>query len=140
VLPAFLSAIRVFFRSVDSPLEVLARRQQVAALKRTRPRPALNRLDRFFSTTLRHRWPRGEYSGHCEARDGDRIAAGWFSPVQAIGRFEPHSPNGRLRTRTGPPKIHAELLELGFEVSERRVARYLQRLRRRSNAAKRWLF
>jgi hypothetical protein len=35
-------------------LEVLALRQQVAVLKRRRPRPSLNRLDCFFWTALRH--------------------------------------------------------------------------------------
>jgi hypothetical protein len=39
----------------------------------------------------------------------------------------------------GAPKIHRELLKLGFEVSERTVARYLQRLRRQGDPAKRWL-
>jgi len=39
----------------------------------------------------------------------------------------------------GAPKIHGELLKLGFEVSERTVARYLQRLRRRRDPAKKWL-
>ena len=39
----------------------------------------------------------------------------------------------------GAPKIHGELLKLGFEVSERTVARYLRRLWRRSDPAKRWL-
>jgi putative transposase len=56
---AFLSAVRVFFRSrSDTALEVLALRQQVAVLKRKRPRPILNRLDRFFWTSLRRCWPR----------------------------------------------------------------------------------
>ena len=59
LITAFLAAIRVFFRSrVDTSLEVLALRQQVAVLKRKRPRPSLNRLDRFFWITLRHIWPR----------------------------------------------------------------------------------
>ena len=39
----------------------------------------------------------------------------------------------------GAPKIHGELLKLGVEVSERTVARYLQRLRRRGDPAKQWL-
>src|SRR5947207_1109016 len=48
-----------FFRSrTDTALEVLALRQQVAVLKRKRPRPALNSLDRFFWTSLRHLWSR----------------------------------------------------------------------------------
>ena len=46
LITAFLAAIRVFFRSrVDTFLEVLALRQQVAVLKRKRARPSLNRLD-----------------------------------------------------------------------------------------------
>ena len=54
-----LAAVRVFFRSrTDNALEVLALRQQVAVLKRKRPRPPLNRLDRFFWLTLRRLWPR----------------------------------------------------------------------------------
>jgi hypothetical protein len=54
LIPAFLAAIRVFFRSgMDTSLEVLALRQQVALLKRKRPRPSLNRLDRFFSIYTR---------------------------------------------------------------------------------------
>src|ERR1700694_420960 len=49
------SSIRVFFRSrLDPSLEVLALRQQVAVLKRKQPRPSLNRVDRFFWTTLRY--------------------------------------------------------------------------------------
>ena len=54
-----LAALRVFVCSRrDTALEVLALRQQVAVLKRQRPRPTLTRLDRFFWTTLRHLWPR----------------------------------------------------------------------------------
>ena len=45
ILLSLLAAIRVFFRSrSDTALEVLALRQQVAVLKRKRPRPKLNRL------------------------------------------------------------------------------------------------
>src|SRR5260370_37331148 len=48
---AVLAALRVFVRSrSDIALEVLALRQQVAVLKRQRPRPTLTRLDRFFWT------------------------------------------------------------------------------------------
>jgi putative transposase len=39
----------------------------------------------------------------------------------------------------GAPRIHGELLKLGFEVSESTVARYLRRLRRRGDPGKRWL-
>src|ERR1700737_4724612 len=54
-----LAVLRVFVCSrSDTPLEGPALRQQVAVLKRQRPRPTLARLDRFFWTTLRHLWPR----------------------------------------------------------------------------------
>jgi hypothetical protein len=54
-----LAAIRVFFRTRgDTALEALALRQQVAVLKRKRPRPTLNSLDRLFWTTLRRFWSR----------------------------------------------------------------------------------
>ena len=39
----------------------------------------------------------------------------------------------------GAPRIHGELLKLGFEISERTVARYLRRLRHRDDPGKRWL-
>ena len=56
---ALLAALRVFFRSrAETALEVLALRQRVAALKRKRPCPRLNRLDRLFWTTLRRFWSR----------------------------------------------------------------------------------
>ncbi len=54
-----LAVVRVFLRSrSNAALEVLALRQQVAVLKRKRPRPVLNSLDRFFWTTLCRCWSR----------------------------------------------------------------------------------
>src|SRR6476660_5310243 len=56
---SMLAVLRVFFRSrSDTALEVLALRQQVAVLKRKRPRPRLNSWDRLFWTTLRQCWSR----------------------------------------------------------------------------------
>jgi len=56
---AILATFAVFFRSrLDISLEVLALRQQVAALKRKHRRPALNRLDRMFWIMLLNVWPR----------------------------------------------------------------------------------
>ena len=55
---SILAVVRVFFRCrTDTALEILALRQQVAVLKRQRPRPTLNSLDRLFWTTLRRMWP-----------------------------------------------------------------------------------
>src|SRR6185295_17938894 len=39
----------------------------------------------------------------------------------------------------GAPKIHGELQKLGFVISERAVARYLQRVGRRGDSRKGWL-
>ena len=48
---SMLAVIRVFFRSRgDTALEILALRQQVAVLKRKRPRPRLNAIDRLLWT------------------------------------------------------------------------------------------
>ena len=56
---SILAVIRVFFRSRrDTALEILALRQQLAVLKRKRPRPPLRSLDRLFWTLLRRSWSR----------------------------------------------------------------------------------
>ena len=39
----------------------------------------------------------------------------------------------------GAPRIHGEIQKLGFAISERTVARYLRRIRRRGDPAKQWL-
>ena len=154
LIPAFLVAIRVFFRSrLDTSLEILALRQQVAVLKRKRPRPSLNRLDRFFWTTLRNIWPR--WSDVLVIVKAPTVV-GWHRAGFCLyWRWRSRPRGGRpkvseeIRTLIrriaaensdwGAPKIHGELLKLGFEVSERTVARYLQRMRRRGDPAKRWL-
>src|SRR6266850_8261628 len=140
---ALLGAAHVFFRSRhDTALEVLALRQQVAVLKRKRPRPCLNQLDRMFWTTLRHVWsrwaavpvvvkPETVVGWH---RAGFRLFWKWRSRARGgrpkttaeirrlIGRLAEENPTW------GAPKIHGELQKLGLVVSERTVARYLQRI------------
>ena len=146
--------MRVFFRSrSDTALEVLALRQQVAVLKRKRPRPVLNSLDRLFWTTLRRRWsrwadvllivkPETVIGWH---RAGFRLYWRWRSRPRA-GRpkisDEIHVLIRRLAQENpdwGAPRIHGELQKLGFVLSERSVARYLRRLRRRGDPDQRWL-
>jgi len=150
----FIAAVRVFFRSrSETALEVLALRQQVAVLKRKRPRPILNSLDRLFWTTLRHFWsrwtdvlvivkPETVIGWH---RAGFRLYWRWRSRPRG-GRPKITEEIRVLIRRLaeensdwGAPKIHGELQKLGFVVSERSVARYLRRIRRRGDPAKRWL-
>jgi transposase InsO family protein len=151
---ALLAAIRVFFRSRhDAALEILALRQQVAVLKRKRPRPRLNPWDRLFWATLRHVWsrwaevlvvvkPETVVGWH---RAGFRLFWRWRSRTRGC-RPETAAEIRALIRRVadenptwGAPKIHGELLKLGFTVSERTVARYLRRVRRRGDPGKRWL-
>src|SRR5215475_7442379 len=57
---ALIAAARVFFQTrTDIAIEVIALRQQIAVLKRKRPRPPLRPLDRLFWTVLRTTWSRG---------------------------------------------------------------------------------
>ena len=139
---SLITTIRVFFRSrSDTALEVLALRQQVAVLKRQRPRPILNSLDRLFWTTLRRFWP--------------RWSAGTAPVFGSTGAGRSRPRGGRPKTTKeilvlirrlakenhgwGAPRIHGELLKLGFEVSERTVARYLRTVNRRDDPRKSWL-
>jgi hypothetical protein len=73
---ALLSAVRVFFRSRhDTALEILALRQQVAVLKRKRPRPRLNPWDRLFWTDVAPRLvSMDRRPDRGETRDGGRLA------------------------------------------------------------------
>jgi putative transposase len=151
---SFIAGVTVFFRSrSDTALEVLALRQQVAVLKRKRPRPLLNSLDRLFWTALRHFWsrwadvlvivkPETVIGWH---RVGFRLYWRWRSRPRGgrskiteeirvlIRRLAQENPDW------GAPRIHGELQKLGFVVSERSVARYLRRVRRRGDPGKRWL-
>jgi len=151
---SILAAVRVFLPTRgDTALEVLALRQQVAVLKRKRPRPPLNSCDRLFWTILRRIWSRWTdvlvivkpdtvVGWH---RTGFRLYWRWRSCSRQgrpkitdevrglIRRLAEENPNW------GAPKIHGELGKLGFVVSERSVARYLRRIRRRGDPGKRWL-
>src|SRR6186997_1068997 len=147
---SLLAAVRVFLSSRrDTALEVLALRQQLAVLKRKRPRPLLNSFDRLFWTTLRRlcpRWtdalvivkPETVVGWH---RAGFRLYWRWQSRPR--GRRpkvtgEIKDLIRRMSTENagwGAPKIHGELLKLGFLISERTVARYLKRVRHRGDPA-----
>jgi len=143
----------IFRSRCDVALEVLALRQQLAALKRKRPRPKLNRSDRIFWTMLRHVWsrwtdalvivkPETVFGWH---RAGFRLYWRWRS--RARGGRPKIAPEIRVlilrlaeeNAGWGAPKIQGELQKLGFVVDERTVARYLRGTRRRGDPSGRWL-
>jgi transposase InsO family protein len=113
----------------------------------------LHSFDRLFWTTLRRIWsrwtdvlvivkPETVVGWH---RVGLRLYWRWRSRRRAgrpriteeirglIQRLAEDNPDW------GAPKIHGELLKLGFVVSERTVARYLRRIPRRGDPGQRWL-
>ena len=153
-IPSIVAAIGVFFcRWSYTALEVLALRQQIAGLKRKRPRPILNSLDRLFWTTLRHIWSRWTA---VPVIVKPKTVVGWHRrDFRLYWRWRSRSRGGRLKITAevrvlirhlaeenpdwGAPKIHGELQKLGFVVSERSVAQNLQRIRRRGDLGKRWL-
>jgi hypothetical protein len=138
---ALIAAARVFFQCrTDIAVEVLALRQQVAVLKRKRPRPPLYALDRLFWTALRATWSRWEdallvvkpetvVGWH---RAGFRLYWRWKSRARRPRITEEVRVLIRRLAREnsdwGAPRIHGELQKLGFVLSERTVARSLRRM------------
>ena len=101
---ALLHAVRVFFRSrQDTALEILALLQQVAVLKRKRPHPRLNRLDRFFWTALRRVWPR--WSDVLVIVKPETVVGWHRAGVRLYWRW-------RSRPQGGRPKITTEIRAL----------------------------
>ena len=151
---SILAVIRVFFRSrSDTDLEVLALRQQVAVLKRKRPRPTLKSLDRLFWTTLRRFWSRW---AEVLVIVKPETVVGWHrAGFHLYWRWRSRPRGGRPKITSeiralirrmaeqnagwGAPKIHGELQKLGSEVSEPTVARYLRQIRRRGDPGNSWL-
>ena len=136
-------------------LENLALRQQLAVLKRRHPRPRLELLDKLFWVAVRRFW-----SGWKQAlvvvspetvvrwhRSG--FALYWRAISKArrmVGRKRISKEVRDLLFRMvrenptwGAPRIHGELLMLGFDVSERTISRWMRRVPRDAERAKRWL-
>ena len=121
--------IEIFADRAALHTEILALRQQVAVLKRQRPRPSLRKADRVFWVILSCLWPGWRHAlvivrpetvigWH---RKGFRLFWTWKSRRRKPGR-PPVSRQirhlvrrmSRENTRWGAPRIHGELLKLGF--------------------------
>ena len=139
-------------RRADLVLENLALRQQVTALKKERPRPALDDTDRAFWVALRDSWP--GWANRLVLVQADTVAQWnrerfrryWAKISQRRHPGRPRvDPEVRHLIRTmaqngwGAPRIHAELTKLGFIVSEVTVSRYLPRRPAEPDQVKRWV-
>ena len=145
-----------FFRSRrDLILENLALRQQLLALNAKRPRRRLSTVQRLFWIALRRVWsgwkqslvlvtPRTVVAWH---RAGFRLYWRRLSRARPVGGRKPVSPEVQAlifrmageNPTWGAPRIHGELLKLGFDLSEPTVSRWLQRAPRTPDPAQRWL-
>jgi hypothetical protein len=136
-------------------MEAAALRQQLAVYKRKQPRPKLSRFDRLFWVVVRRIWTNWSEAlilvkpdpVVCWHRAGYRLFWRWRSRRQGVGRPKVAEEVRDLIRRmerenpTWAPRIHGELLLLGFEISEPTVSRYLRRLKRipEERKASQWL-
>ena len=146
-------AIRAMCRCrADLVIENLALRQQVAALKKERPRPSLDDTERAFWVALRSSWPGWAsplliLNADTVARwNRERFRRYWtrISRRRYPGRPRIDAETRRLiRTMAqdgwGAPRIHAELTKLGFVICEMTVSRYVPRRPAEPDQVKRWV-
>jgi transposase InsO family protein len=139
----------------DLILENLALRQQLLALRAKRPRRRLGTLDKLFWVMLRKAWsgwkrplivvaPQTVVRWH---KAGFRLYWAWLSRHRPLGGRRPLRKELRdlvfrmvaENASWGAPRIHGELLKLGFEVSERTVSRWVKRALRNPDPVRPWL-
>jgi len=145
-----------FFRSrQDLILENLALREQLLALKAKRPRRRLSTAHKFFWIALLRLWSRWKQSLVLVTpktvvawhRAGFRLYWRWLSRARRLGgrtriSKEIRSLIFRMAAENptwGAPRIHGELLKLGFRISEPTVSRWLRRVRKTTDPGQCWL-
>ena len=136
-------------------LENLALRQQIAVLKRKHARPRLAALDKLFWVLVRRfwsewkqaliivgpetvvRWHRSGFAMYWRAISRGRRIVGRRRTSKEVRDliFRMVAENSTW----GAPRIHGELLMLGFDISERTISRWMKRAPRDPGPAKRWL-
>jgi putative transposase len=141
-----LSALRSCLRSRAAlQAENLALRHQIGVLQRGRKQARLNSADRVLWVWLSRLWtdwrsllvivkPETVIGWH---RKGFRLFWAWKSTRTAVGRNSvPREVRDLIRKISaanplwGAPRIHGELLKLGFNLSQTTVAKYMVRQRK----------
>src|SRR5215472_12935551 len=152
---SFGTLVRLFRSHRRLLLENLALRQQLVVLKRRHPRPRLDWSDKLFWLVVRRcwsgwkqallvvtpetvvRWHRGGFRWYWKLISKVRKPTG-RTPIAREVRdliFQMVAENPTW----GAPRIHGELLMLGFDVSERTISRWMKRAPRDPGPRKRWL-
>ena len=141
----FFAVLASLFKSrAELEAENLVLRQQVNVLRRRMPkRPALKNVDRLLFVWLHHWFPS---TARALAIVRPETVIRWHRVgFRAYWRWRSHSRVGRpkvsheLRSLIaemsrenplwGSPRIHGELLKLGFDVAQSTVAKYMVRRR-----------
>ena len=137
-------------------LENLALRQQLAVFKRRHARPKLNLLDKLFWIAARQFWSNWKQSLVIVLPDTvvQWHRAGFKLYWRVLSKVRrPRGGRRRISREArdlifkmvaenptwGAPRIHGELLMLGFDVSERTISRWMRKAPRDPEPAKRWL-
>src|SRR5436853_1918013 len=136
-------------------LENLALRQQLAVLKRKHLRPRMGTDDKIFWVFARRFW--GAWKQSLVLVNPETVVrwhrAGFRLYWSLISRVRKQLGRKKLSTEVrdlifrmvaenptwGAPRIHGELLMLGFHVSERTISRWMRRAPRDPRPAQRWL-
>jgi putative transposase len=151
----FGTLVRLFRARRSLLLENLALRQQLAVLKPRHPRTSVGLFDKLFWVVARRvwsawrhsliivtpesvvRWHRARFRLYWRLISNARAPVGRRSTSkdvrELIFRMVAENPTW------GAPRIHGELLMLGFELSERTISRWMKRAPRNPEPAKRWL-
>jgi transposase InsO family protein len=146
---------RLFCTRSSLLLENLALRQQLAVFKRCHPRPRLELLDKFFWVAARQLW--SDWKQFLMIVLPDTVVrwhrAGFELYWRIISRVRGRVGRRRIPKEIqdlifqmvaenptwGAPRIHGELLMLGFDVSERTISRWMRKAPRNPELAKHWL-
>jgi putative transposase len=140
----------------DLILENLALRQQLLSLHAKRPRRRSSAMHKLFWVLLRRLWsgwrmplilvtPRTVVEWH---RAGFRLYWKWLSRGKQVRGRKPVSKEVRAlifrmaaeNPTWGAPRIHGELLKLGFNLSEPTVSRWLRRSPKNPDVGQRLTF
>jgi putative transposase len=147
--------LRLFRARQRLVLENLALRQQLTTLKRRHPRPRLSAFDKLFWVLARRFW--SEWKKALIVVSPETVVRWHRSGFALYWRLISRTRRllGRRRISKeirdlifrmvtenptwGAPRIHGELLMLGFDISERTISRWMRRAPRDPKPAKRWL-